>query len=110
MGSPYRFPFAPKQERKASPLDVYCDLFTAEIGRERFDDYVRIHTKDGRTYRSSISVAQYAWHNGVFPEEKEDIALTIASTMFRKEILVMYLNRDMDFKPEQNIRDVRAYR
>ena len=26
--------FSPKQERKASPLDVYRDLFTAEIGRE----------------------------------------------------------------------------
>ena len=102
--------FAQKQERKASPLDVYRELFTAEIGREGFDDYVRIHTRDGRTYQKPISAAQYAWHNGVSPDEKEDVALTIASTMFRKEILVMYLNRDPDFKPEENIRDVRAYR
>lgn len=101
---------APKQERKASPLDIYRDLFTAEIGREGLDDYVRIHTKDGKTYRRSISAAQYAWHNGVSTEEKEDVALMIASTMFRKEILVMYLNRDPDFKPEENIRNVRAYR
>lgn len=102
--------FATKQERKASPLDVYRDLFTAEIGREGFDDYVRIHTKDGRTYRKPISAAQYACHNGVSLEEKEDVALMIASTMFRKEILVMYLNLDPDFKPEESIRDVRAYR
>ncbi|MDE6559926.1 MAG: hypothetical protein K2K75_00945 [Muribaculaceae bacterium] len=55
-------------------------------------------------------VPQHSWHSGVSPEEKEDVALMIASTIFRKEILVMYLNRDPDFKPEENIRDVRAYR
>lgn len=102
--------FSPKQERKASPLDVYRNLFTAEIGRDGLNDYVRIHTKDGKTYRRSISAAQYAWHNGVSTEEKEDVALAIAATMFRKEILVMYLDKDPDFKPEENIRDVRAYR
>lgn len=102
--------FAPKQERKASPLDVYRDLFTAEIGREGLDDYVRIHTKDGNTYRTSISAAQYLWYSNAKPDEKEDVALKIASAMFRKQILVMYLNRDPDFKPEESIRDVRAYR
>lgn len=102
--------FSPKQERKASPLDVYRNLFTAEIGRDGLNDYVRIHTKDGKTYRRSISAAQYAWHSGVSTEEKEDVALAIAATMFRKEILVMYLDKDPDFKPEENIRDVRAYR
>ncbi|MBD5311423.1 MAG: hypothetical protein HDS13_04600 [Bacteroides sp.] len=102
--------FSPKQERKASPLDVYRDLFTAEIGREGLDDYVRIHTKDGSTYQRSISAAQYAWCVNSDPEERENRILTLASTMFRKEILVMYLNWDPDFRPEESIRDVRAYR
>jgi len=102
--------FAPKQQRKASPLDVYRDLFTAEIGREGLDDFVRIHTKDGNTHRTSISASQYLWYSNAKPEEKEDVALKIASAMFRKQILVMYLNGDADFDPKASIKNVTAYR
>jgi len=101
--------FATKQ-RKASPLDVYRDLFTAEIGREGLDDYVRIHTKDGNTYWTAISASQYLWYINAKPEEKEDVALKIASAMFRKQSLVMYLNRDPDFDPRTSIKNVTAYR
>lgn len=102
--------FATRQQPKASPLDVYRDLFTAEIGGEGFDDYVRIHTKDGSTHRTSISASQYLWYINAKPEEKEDVALKIASAMFRKQILVMYLNRDADFDPKASIKNVTAYR
>ena len=38
------------------------------------------------------------------------MALKIASAMFRKQILVMYLNRDPDFDPKASIKNVTAYR
>lgn len=74
--------FAPKQKRQSSPLEVYRNLFTTVIGREGLKDYVSIRMKDGSSYKTSISARQTAWYNGVTQEEKEDVALRIAATMF----------------------------
>lgn len=98
--------FAPKQERKASPLDIYRNLFTAEIGRDGLKDYISIRMKDEATYKSPISARQAAWFNGVKSDEKEDVALQIAATMFSEQILVAYLNQDPDFDPATRIKNV----
>lgn len=100
--------FAPKQKRQYSPLDVYGNLFTVEIGGEGLKDYVSIQMRDGSSYKTTISGRQAAWYNGVKPEEKEDVALRIATTMFQEQILVAYLNRDADFDPAKTIKNVSA--
>lgn len=83
--------FASKQEHKPSPLDVYRDILTAEIDNDGRNDYMHIRMKDGSTYQKPISLRQAAWYNSVKPDDKEDVALTIASTMFTEEILMAYL-------------------
>ncbi|MBD5315651.1 MAG: relaxase/mobilization nuclease domain-containing protein [Bacteroides sp.] len=85
--------FVPRQERKPSPLDVYRDMFNIEIGNDGRKDYVRIRMKDGSTYQKPITLRQAAWYDGVKPDDKEDVALTIAATMFTEEILTAYLTR-----------------
>ena len=82
-----------KQERKPSPLDVYRDIFTVDIGNDGRKDYMRIRMKDGSTYQKPISLRQSAWYNGVKPDDKEDVGLTIAATMFTEEILTAYLSQ-----------------
>lgn len=98
--------FAPRQKRKPSSLDVYRNLFTAEIGRDALKDYVRITMKDGKAFQAPISARQSAWYNGVNSEEKEDVALKIAGTMFAEPILVAYLSQDSNFNPTSRIRTV----
>ncbi len=92
--------FVPKQERKPSPLDVYRDMFNVEIGNDGRKDYMRIRMKDGSTYQKPITLRQAAWYNGVKQDDKKDVALTIAATMFPEEILMAYLARQPihDFK------------
>ena len=92
--------FVPKQELKPSPLDVYRDMFNVEIGNDGRKDYMRIRMKDGSTYQKPITLRQVAWYNGVKPDDKEDVALTIAATMFTEEILTAYLSRQpiQDFR------------
>lgn len=91
---------------QSSPLDVYRNLFTTVIGREGLKDYVSIRMKDGSSYKISISARQAAWYNGVTQEEKEDVALLIAATMFQEQILVAYLNYYPDFNPATRIKNV----
>lgn len=100
--------FAPKQKRQSSPLDIYRNLFTAKIGREGLKDYVSIQMKDVSSYMTTISARQAAWHTGVKPEEKEDVAIRLAATMFQEQILVAYLNQDPDFDPASRIENVTA--
>ncbi|MBD5204394.1 MAG: hypothetical protein HDS82_05935 [Bacteroidales bacterium] len=90
----------PKQERKPSPLDVYRYMFNVEIGNDERKDYMRIRMKDGSTYQKPITLRQAAWYNGVKSDDKEDITLTIAATMFPEEILMAYLSQQSihDFK------------
>ena len=92
--------FVPKQERKPSPLNVYRDMFTVEIDNDGRKDFMRIRMKDGSTYQKPITLRQAAWYNGVKPDDKEDVALTIAATRFTEEILIAYLARQPihDFK------------
>ena len=85
--------FAIKPQRKPSLLDVYRDLFTVEVGKDSRGNYMLINVKDGPTYRKPISPRQYAWYNGVKDDEREDVGLTIAATMFSEEILTEYLMR-----------------
>ena len=85
--------FAHKQERKPLPLDVYRDMFNVEIGNDGRKDYIRIRMKDGSTYQKPITLRQAAWYSGVKPDDKEDVALTIAATMFTEDILMAYLSR-----------------
>lgn len=85
--------FAINPQKKPSPLDVYRDMFTIEVGKDGRGNYMHINVKDGSTYRKPISPRQYAWYNGVKDDEREDVGLTIAATMFSKEILAEYLMR-----------------
>lgn len=102
--------FAPKQQRQPSPLDVYRNLFTVEIGREGLKDYVSIRMKDGSSHKTSISAKQVAWYNGVRQEEKENVALQIAATMFQEQILVAYLKQAPDFNPEFGIKSITGFK
>ncbi len=85
--------FAIIPQREPSPLDVYRDLFTVEVGKDSRGNYMLINVKDGSMYRKPISPRQYAWYNGVKDDEREDVGLTIAATMFSEEILTEYLIR-----------------
>lgn len=100
--------FTPKQERRPSPLDVYRDIFRVEINNDRRNDYMRIRMKDGSTYQKPITLRQAAWYNGVKPDDKEDVALTIAATMFTEEILMTYLTQQPMHDFMSNIKSVNA--
>lgn len=101
--------FAIKPERKPSPLDIYRDLFTVEVGNDSRSDYMRINFSDGTTtYQKSISPRQSAWYMGVKDNERKDVGLTIAATMFSEEILTEYLKRHPIHNPLDRIKDVSA--
>lgn len=90
--------FTIKPERKPSPLDVYRSLFSAEVINDGTKDNIRISTIFGDTYQTVMSANQTAWYRSAKPEDKEDVALMIASTAFTEEILMAYLSR----QPIQN--------
>lgn len=100
--------FAIKPERKPSPPDIYRELFTVEVGKDSRGDYLRINFKNGSTYQKSISLRQSAWYLGVKENEREDVGLTIAATMFSEEILTEYLKRHPIHNPPDRIKDVSA--
>lgn len=100
--------FAIKPERKPSPLDTYRDLFTVEVGKDSRSDYMRINFKNGSIYQKSISPRQSAFYMGVNDNEREDIGLTIAATMFCEEILTEYLKQHPIHNPLDRIKDVSA--
>ena len=77
--------FVIKPQRKPSPLDVYRDMLIVEVGKDSKGNYMLVNIKDGSTYRKPISPRQYAWYNGVKDDEREDVGLTIAATMFSEE-------------------------
>lgn len=100
--------FTVNTERKTSPLDIYRELFTVEVGNDGRGDYMRINTNDGSSYRKTISPRQYAWFMGVKDDEREEVGLTIAATMFSEEILTEYLKRYPVHDPLERIKDVSA--
>lgn len=100
--------FATKQEHKPSPLDIYRELFTVEVGNNGRNDYMRIRTAGGCAYSKSISPRQYAWYMGAKDDEREDVGLTIAATIFSEEILTEYLKRYPLQDPLDRIKGVTA--
>ncbi len=97
-----------KPERKPSPLDIYRDLFTVEVGKDSQGDYMLIDFKNGSAYQKSISPRQSAWYLGVKDREREDVGLTIAATIFSEKILTEYLKRYTIHNPLDRIKDVSA--
>ena len=85
--------FAQQQVRKPSPLDVYSDMFSIAIRAREDSVTMEIRMIGGSTYLKAITQRQLAWYENVKPEEKEDVAYTIAATMFSEEILMSYLKR-----------------
>ncbi|MBD5357787.1 MAG: hypothetical protein HDR88_12410 [Bacteroides sp.] len=100
--------FVPKQEHKLSPLNVYRDIFTVEISNDGHSDYTRIRMKDHNSYQKPITLRQVAWYNGVQPDDKEDVALTIAATICAEEILTAYLTQQPIYDLRNNIKSVNA--
>ena len=100
--------FEPKQERKPSPLNVYRNMFTVVIDNDGRKDFMRIRMKDGSTYQKPITLRQAAWYNGVKPDDKEDVALTIAATRFTEEILMAYLSQQPIHDFRNRIQSVNA--
>lgn len=74
--------FEPKQERKASPLDIYRDLFSMEIRKLGMDGEMTIRLFDGSEHTRTMSPRQSAWYFNSSESEREDVAIRIAATMF----------------------------
>ncbi len=100
--------FAIKPKCKPSPLDIYRDLFTVEVGNDSRSDYMRINYRNDSTCQKSISPRQSAWYMGVNDNEREDVGLTIAATIFSEEILTEYLKQHPIHNPLDRIKDVSA--
>ena len=85
--------FTQQQVRKPSPLDIYRDIFSPTIFRREGNVLMEIQMKDCSTYLKAITPRQFDWFMNVKQEEKDEVAYTIAATMFAEEILVSYLKR-----------------
>lgn len=83
--------FSQQQVRKPSPLDVYREMFSVTISANSDDCNIQISMRDDSTYQKAITQRQLAWYENVKPEEKDEVAYTIAATMFAEEILASYL-------------------
>lgn len=78
--------FAQKQERKASQLDIYRDLFSTEVRKSGMDGIISIRLFDGSEHTRTMSPRQSAWYFNSPESEREDVAIRIAATMFSTEI------------------------
>ena len=78
--------FAQKLERKASPLDIYRDLFSVEVRKSGVDGEMTIQLFDGSKHTRMMSPRQSAWFFNSPESEREDVAIRIAATMFSNEI------------------------
>lgn len=78
--------FAQKQERKATPFDIYRDLFSMEVRKSGMDGIMSIRLFDGSDYTRTMSPRQSAWYFNSPESEREDVAIRIAATMFSTEI------------------------
>ncbi|WP_301345335.1 relaxase/mobilization nuclease domain-containing protein, partial [uncultured Muribaculum sp.] len=85
--------FAQKQERKASPLDIYRDLFSVEIRKSGVDGTMSIRLFDGSEHTRKMSPRQSAWYFNSPESEREDVAIRIAATMFSTEIFESVLQK-----------------
>lgn len=78
--------FAQKQERKASPLDIYRDMFSMDVRKSGMDGIMSIRLFDGSDHTRTMSPRQSAWYFNSPECEREDVAIRIAATMFSTEI------------------------
>ena len=85
--------FAQKQERKASPLDIYRDLFSMEVRKSGMDGIMSIRLFDGSEHTRKMSPRQSAWYFNSPESEREDVAIRIAATMFSTEIFEAVLQK-----------------
>ena len=74
--------FAQKQERNASPLDIYRDLFAMEVRKSGVDVEMSIRLFDGTEHTRKMSPRQSAWYFNSLESEREDVAIRIAASMF----------------------------
>ena len=85
--------FAQKQERNASPLDIYRDLFAMEVRKSGVDGEMTIQLFDGSEHTRKMSPRQSAWYFNSPESEREDVASRIAATMFSTEIFEAVLQK-----------------
>ena len=85
--------FAQKQERKASPLDIYRDLFSMAVRKSGMDGIMSIRLFDGSEHTRKMSPHQSAWYFNSPESEREDVAIRIAATMFSTEIFEAVLQK-----------------
>ena len=78
--------FEQKQERKASPFDIYRDLFSTQVRKSGMDGIMSIRLFDGSEHTRKMSPRQSAWYFNSPKSEREDAAIRIAATMFSTEI------------------------
>ena len=78
--------FAQNQERKATPLDIYRDLFSMEVRKSGVDGEMTIRLFDSSEHTRTMSPRQSAWYFNSPESEREDVAIRIAATMFSTEI------------------------
>lgn len=85
--------FAQKQERNASPLDIYRDLFSMEVRKSGVDGEMTIRLFDGSEHTRKMSPRQSVWYFNSPESEREDVAIRIAATMFSTEIFESVLQK-----------------
>ena len=85
--------FAKKQERKASPFDIYRDLFSTQVRKSGMDGIMSIRLFDGSEHTRKMSPRQSAWYFNSPKSEREDAAIRIAATMFSTEIFEAVLQK-----------------
>lgn len=93
MKLPELIDFAQKQERNASPLDIYRELFSMEIRKSGMDGIMSIRLFDSSEHTRTMSPLQSAWYFNSPESEREDVAIRIAATMFSTEILESVLQK-----------------
>ena len=74
--------FEQKQERNASPLDIYRNLFSMEVRKSGMDGIMSIRLFDGSEHTRKMSPRQSAWYFNSPESEREDVVIRIAATMF----------------------------
>ncbi|MFG6425749.1 MAG: relaxase/mobilization nuclease domain-containing protein [Muribaculaceae bacterium] len=85
--------FEQKQERKASPFDIYRDLFSMDVRKSGVDGIMSIRLFNGSEHTRKMSPLQSAWYFNSPESEREDVAIRIAATMFSTEILESVLQK-----------------
>jgi len=85
--------FAQKQERKASPLNIYRELFSMEVRKSGMDGIMSIRLFDGSEHTRKMSPRQSAWYFNSPESEREDVEIRIAATMFSTEIFESVLQK-----------------